>query len=249
LASQVSAVSSIATPLFDFLSAARSAASMVELDAQFANLIDDWGFDRWTTTPIGTGGLSNVRPFDIVFGRPSRDWSSRYRERNYFLHDAAVRTLLQSNEALWWTEFSRVARLSGEERRLFDEAREFGIGEGLSTPIRLANHSVWVCALTGPNAKQSLEIQDAARAASERYLLRALTLRDMNNATESDAPVTKAQMEIIRLLARGLNLKESAQALHLAPSTVYNQIATAKYRMGVKTVGELVRRMAEAGRL
>ncbi|MDX2234609.1 MAG: autoinducer binding domain-containing protein [Hyphomonadaceae bacterium] len=239
----------IPASLFTFLNAARNAPSMMELDAMFAKLIQGWGFDRWTTIPIGSSALGPVRPFEIVFGRPSRDWSSRYRERNYFLHDAAVRTLLQSNEPIWWTSFSRVARLSFEEKRLFDEAREFGIGEGLSTPIRLANHSIWVCALTGEHAAPHDEIADAARMGSERYLLRALELREPDAPGEGEAQVTRAQMEIIRLLARGLNLKQSAHALKLAPSTVYNQIATAKYRMGVKTVGELLRRMTETGRL
>lgn len=239
----------ICDPLFGFLSQARSAPSLTDLDSMFAKLIQGWGFDRWTTMPIGASALGPVRPFEIVFGRPSREWSTRYRERNYFLHDAAVRTLLQSNDPIWWTTFSRVARLSSEERRLFDEARDYGVGEGLSTPIRLANHSIWVCAMTGVDARPSDEVSDAARLASERYLLRALELRAPDAPGEGEAQVTRAQMEIIRLLARGLNLKQSAQALKLAPSTVYNQIATAKYRMGVKTVGELLRRMAEAGRL
>lgn len=242
-------MSTVSDSLFSFLAAARAMPSLAELDGHFQRLIQEWGFDRWTTIPIGSTALGPVRPFEVVFGRPSQDWSKRYRERNYFLHDAAVRTLMQSNDPIWWTAFSRTSRLSIEERRLFDEAREFGVGEGLSTPIRLANYSVWVCALTGPDARPHAEITDAAKFAAERYLLRALELREPDEPGVGEAQVTRAQMEIIRLLARGLNLKQSAHALKLAPSTVYNQIATAKCRMGVKTVGELLRRMTETGRL
>lgn len=242
-------MSSCSDELFTFLASARVVSSMPELDNTFSRLIQGWGFDRWTAMPIGTPSMSPVRPFDIVFGRPSREWSVRYREQNYSRHDAALRTLLQSNEAIWWTSFARSARLSPDERRLFDESREFGVGEGLSAPVRMANQSVWVCAFTGPHAEPHWEITDAARFAAERYLIKALELREPDEAFGAPAAITPAQMEIVRLLARGLNLKQCAHALKLSPSTVYNQIAAAKHRMAVKTVAELLRKITADGKL
>ena len=235
--------------LFAFLANARETRSMSELDNAFAKLIQDWGFDRWTTMPIASPSLGPVRPFKIVFGRGSDRWRKHYIEKNYYLHDAAIRTLQQSNEAIWWTSFGRTARLSSQERRLFDEARAFGVVEGLSAPIRLADQSVWVCALTGRHAKPHREVTDAARFAAERYLLTALRFRAPEERGRGGALVTPGQMEIVRLLVRGLNLKQSAQALGLSPSTVYNQMADARRRMAVKTVPELLRRMSAAGKL
>ena len=242
-------MSTVSKDLFAFLGAARAASSMPELDNQFAKLIGTWGFDRWTAMPIAAPSLNAVRPFEIVFGRPSRRWSVRYRERNYARQDAALRMLLQANDAIWWTPFSRSTRLSAGERRLFDEAREFGVGEGLSAPIRLADQTVWVCALTGSHAEPHWEIADAGRFAAERYVRTALALRQPEPAEPAAEAVTPAQMEIVSLLARGHTLKQSAQILGLAPSTVYNQIAAAKQRMMVKTVPELLRKMTTTGRL
>ena len=114
-----------------------------------------------------------------------------------------------------------------EERRLFDEARGFAVVEGLSVPIPLADHSVWVCALTGRHAKPHGHVTGAAQFAAERYLT-ALKFRTPDNFGRGAALVTLAQMEIIRLLVRGLNLKQSAQALEISSSTVYNQMADAR---------------------
>lgn len=241
--------SSIATDLFAFLAAAREARSMPELDNAFARLIQTWGFERWTTMPIAAPASGSVKPFKVSFGRGSERWRKHYMERNYFFHDAAIRTLQQSNEAIWWTSFAESARLSPLERRLFDEAREFGVAEGLSAPIRLADRSVWVCALTGRYAAPNDEITDAARFAAERYLLSALKLRALDTDSFTRARVTQAQLEIARLLDRGLSQKAAAQALNLSPSTVYNQIADARRRMAVRSVPELLRRLAAAGRL
>jgi DNA-binding CsgD family transcriptional regulator len=242
-------MSSFSDDLFTFLASARAVSSMPELDNAFATLINRWGFDRWTAMPIGSPSMSPVRPFEIIFGRPSREWSVRYREQNYSRHDAALRTLLHSNDAIWWSTFARGSKLSTEERRLFDESREFGVGEGLSAPVRIADQSVWVCALTGTQPERHWEIADAARFAAERYVLKALELREPDVDASPHAPITPAQIEIVRLLARGQNLKQAAHTLKLSPSTVYNQIASAKHRMSVKTVPELLRRITESGGL
>jgi DNA-binding CsgD family transcriptional regulator len=234
--------------LFAFLEYARGASHAADLDNAFANLIGDWGFTHWTTMPIATGAMSAVRPFEVVFGRPSATWSEEYKEKNYFPRDAAIRALLQSNEPIWWSAFAKAPRLTKDERRLFAEARNHGVMEGLSTPLRLANHAVWVTALTGRDAKPHWMVSDAARVASERYLLRALELRAAP-ARGAAATLTEGQMEIIRLLAEGLNLKEAAHALGRSPRTIYNQMHLAKHRLRAKNIPELIRRAARAGLL
>ena len=242
-------MSTLSDDLFGFLAAARAAKSLPDLDNSFAKLIGCWGFDRWTTLPIASPARGPVRPFEVVFGRGSRAWSARYREKKYFMHDAALRALHRSNEAIWWTKFARTARLSPDERRLFDEARAFGVGEGLSAPIRLADQSVWACAMTGPDVRPHPEVTDAARFAAEGYLISALGFHDVGIVGAGSPAVTPAQIEIVRMLARGMNLKQSAQALRRSPSTVYNQIADAKSRMAVKTVAELLQRVSAGGML
>jgi len=235
--------------LFDFLGAARLAPTMVDLDNLFARLIRSWGFERWTTMPIAAGPLSPVKPFDVVFGKGSQRWSRHYRNNGYFSRDAAIGALLRSNEPIWWSAFSRSAQLTPEERRLFAEAREFGVAEGLSTPLRLANHSVWVCALTGKESKPNWQVGDAARLAAVRYLLRALDLREATLDPSHASVLTPGQMNILRLLAEGLSQKAAAEALGISPRTVYNQIAAARLRLGVKTVPELIRKAMRLGAL
>lgn len=233
--------------LFTFLALARVAPSMVELDSAFARLIQSWGFDSWTTMPIASGAMAPVRPFEVIFGRPSKDWSKRYREKNYFRRDAAIRSLLHSNEGIWWNAFGRNNRLAPEERRLFAEARACGIAEGLSIPLRLANNAVWVSALTGQQPRPNWQVADAARLAAERYLVKALALRADTLPAPRMVDLTAGQLEIVRLLAEGLNQKEAAQRLKISPRTVYNQLHLARQRLDVKSVSELVRRATRAG--
>jgi hypothetical protein len=167
----------VAVRLFEFLDDARDAVSMQALDAVFLKLIGAWGFDRWTATPISSAARSSIRPFEVVFGKSSREWRARYQERGYFRHDAVLSHLMRSNDAVWWTRFSKEARLSHEERMLFDEAREYGVAEGLTAPVRLPDGSVWVCALTGETPNPRHDVADAAKFAAERYILQALELR------------------------------------------------------------------------
>lgn len=238
----------ISAHLFQFLAEARTATSLATLDALFARLVGEWGFERWTATPITATPRSGFRPFEIVLGKPSREWSARYLERGYFRHDAVLGQLVRSSDAVWWTQFSKEARLSHEERMLFTESRAFGVVEGLSAPIRLPDGSVWVCALTGdtPDLKPRDDIADAARFAGERYILKAMEQRRPVEQEVRGLSITAGQAEIIELLARGLTLRQAADALGIRPSTAYNQIADAKRRARVRTTAELVHK-ASAG--
>ncbi|KAF0183067.1 MAG: N-acyl homoserine lactone transcriptional regulator, LuxR-like protein [Alphaproteobacteria bacterium] len=239
---------SAADKVFRFLEGARNLKSLTTLDAAFFRLIEDWGFDRWTATPILSPVRGAMRPLEVVLGRPSREWSSRYRENGYFRHDAVINHIANSSDAVWWSRFSQERRLSHEEKMLFDEAREHGVGEGLTAPVRLADGSIWACALTGSLAKPAPHVADAARFAAERYILTALELRRLAEPESIGASITPAQADIVDLLARGLTLRQAAQALDIRPSTAYNQIADAKRRAMVKTTAELVHKTSGKAR-
>ena len=230
----------VADQLFGFLEEAREAETQFALDGAFMRLIADWGFDRWTATPIHSRPRGAFRPFEIVLGKPSREWSIRYRDNGYFKHDAVINHVAHGSDAVWWSLFPGEKRLSHEERMLFDEAREFGVGEGLTAPVRLLDGSVWVCALTGSDAEPAPHIADAARFAGERYVLSSLELRRLTEPNPRAALITAGQAEIIELVARGATLREAAGTLSLSVSTVYNQVADAKRRAMVKTTSELV---------
>jgi DNA-binding NarL/FixJ family response regulator len=72
-------------------------------------------------------------------------------------------------------------------------------------------------------------------------------LRHLAEPDQIGASITPAQTEIVELLARGLTVRQAAQALNIRPSTAYNQIADAKRRAMVKTSTELVHKMSAKG--
>jgi DNA-binding CsgD family transcriptional regulator len=230
----------VADHVFSFLEDARNMESPAALDASFLRLIESWGFDRWTATPILSPARGAIRPMEVVLGRPSREWSGRYRDKGYFRHDAVVNYITHQSDAVWWSRFSNEMRLSHEEKMLFDEAREHGVGEGLTAPVRLADGSLWVCALTGTLATPAPFIADAARFAAERYIVRAMELRRRGEMLTLGASITRGQAEIVALLARGMTVRQAAETLNIQPRTAYNQVADAKRRAMVKTTTELV---------
>jgi DNA-binding CsgD family transcriptional regulator len=238
----------LADHVFRFLEDARDIESAAALDTCFFRLIESWGFDRWTATPIQSPARSAIRPLEIVLGRPSREWSGRYRENGYFRHDAVINHIAHNSDAVWWSKFSQEMRLSHEEKMLFDEAREHGVGEGLTAPVRLADGSIWACALTGSLATPAPFVADAARFAAERYILTALDLRQRAVPLALGTALTPGQAEIIELLARGLTLRQAAATLNISPRTAYNQVADAKRRAMVKTTTELVHKTSGKAR-
>lgn len=220
--------------------------SIAELDAKFQSLVALWGFERWGAVPVIGPRGGAIDPISLALGTPSSEWRAHYSENAYHRHDAVIQALRDCEDPIWWTEFVKKRPLTAVQRRIFDEAREHGIAEGLSIATGFVDGSVWICALTGLKAKPHQEITVIARAATDVYLRRARSIRRPITVTPRSY-LTHRQLEIVRLLSRGASAEAAAGALSIKPRTVYNQIGIAKERLEVRTQSELISRAYELG--
>ncbi|WP_432494774.1 response regulator [Kineococcus gypseus] len=97
-----------------------------------------------------------------------------------------------------------------------------------------------------------------ALAAGGTLLLPALTERLLRAAAARPAapadlgapePLTRRELEVLRLLAAGWSNKEVAAALHLAPGTVKNHVTAVLLKLGVRDRTRAVLRALELGLL
>jgi DNA-binding CsgD family transcriptional regulator len=160
----------------------------------------------------------------------------------YWQHDSLIPLLHKVDEGIWWSDHAKRSCLTPIEQEMFDDARYMGIGEGLSIPVRLADGELWVCQLTTGEIDPRDDIADGAFLAANRYIYRALKLAEAEdtNIMQEEDPLTGQQWRIISLLERDMPLRGVAKALNIAPSTVYNHMASAKARLGVHTIAAVL---------
>lgn len=231
-------MSSLFKDLEEFVGSSPECRTMAELDGAFARFVEASGFRHFSAVHVNA---PRTESDDVVYiGRPNPTWGARYLEMNYARNDAAIRHLRTSDAPIWWNEFAGRGELERDELRLFGEAKECGIAEGISTAVRLADGPLLMCALTGMEAEPRWDLAPVFRFAAMHYVMVANTLSRPGAKRGRDL-FTPCQRRILSLAEEGNTLQQVAEILGKSPSTIYNQIAHAKERTGARTLSELQR--------
>lgn len=221
---------------FDFVEESASISSIKDLNLALARRLSLHGFTTFACAGItGPGGIVRT---EELFGRPHRQWEARYFGRHYYRQDAVIRIGWRSSSPFFWHELQTQHVLQPQEKLLFDEAREFGIGDGFITPVRNFDGSFSVVSMGGehanddPKARTALHLMALYFAGMGRRL-------NVEAGLAQRADLTRRQREIVTLLAIGMKQSDIAYRLALSERTVETHIAMARIRLNATTTAQL----------
>ena len=226
--------------VLEFAERSRVASTVDELNGFFAKLVTGWGFTSFTAIQVSKRPDKLSRPLERMFGSGITDWGEHYKATGHVRHDPMIPALMASSVGLWWSEGERAAHYR-RQRLVFDEARDFGWNHGLAIPVRLADGSVWSCALASDQMDEREEIRFAATSVagifvSQGAILQAGEQRPLNNGHL----LTRRQRDVVLWLGRGLKAGEIGDVLGTSERTVSHHIEAAKARLGTRTQAGLV---------
>ena len=183
-------------------------------------------------------GRSHKDPLIVV--TYSTEWVKRYFDLHYMRHDPVVARGLSSLMPFDWSEVD----LSGVQvRRLFGEAREYGVGRhGMSFPIR------------GRYGDQALFSITSDETDTEWSRIRRLFMRDFQvlayhvhqlvlraeTAEVSPVKLSPREVDCLRWAGLGKTAAEIAQILGIGTRTTRFYLETARYKLGAINVTNAV---------
>lgn len=130
-------------------------------------------------------------------------WLTHYRDRNYFALDPTITAARHVTHPFHWFEVGALVRLSRAQLDFLDDARAFGITDGLSVPIFSAHGTAAYFAVGTDQGlwrlsdAATLEVALACQAVHQRVV--AL---EGGEATGT-SPLTPRETEVLGLVARG----------------------------------------------
>jgi hypothetical protein len=188
----------------DFTAKVTRCETVAELNHAFGSMVGRWGFEHFVAIQVSSRQQDLRAPLSRSFGNPPMDWLYRYQEAGHAHRDAGIKRIMSSTEPYWWREVEN-ERLEPEERIVFEEAREFGLGHGLVVPVRQPDGSVWSCLLAAEKLDEHHDLKVAAVTAASYYVGRGLLLQ-AGEARKIDLAyrLTRRQREVVLWLARGL---------------------------------------------
>lgn len=222
----------LAVRAFDAVAALQKAGTLAELDRVVAPTFYDLGLPYFATARFFR--RDRTAETAVLFGRFHAGWARRYAARNYAASSQIARRMLQTNACYSWGEVLSAREPHPQQLRIWNEARDFGLLDGVFTPLRGADGSYIAVVLAGdrsdlgdPLVRTAAEVVSAYYGQAGQRLLAS---------PGRPAPVlTRRQRECLAWVREGKSSPAIADRLGISADTVDEHIAGACRRLGVRT--------------
>jgi DNA-binding CsgD family transcriptional regulator len=220
------------------------AKTQAELDdilgAEFAR----FGFQQFQAGRIvdAKGNLAAMR----YFGRSQAAWRDHYMARQYFRHDSMLRHAMRSPLSKRWKIVRETKDLSRPEFELFGEAGEFGLRDGIVTPLHHGDGSI---SGVGVHAEQEPDLSELDQAVVQLLSMYycCFGLRLNQTAPGPQVQLTARQIECLQWVHAGKSSGEIADITGISERTVNFHIGEACRRLKVRTRRQAVVEALVAG--
>ncbi|HVK82264.1 MAG TPA: LuxR family transcriptional regulator [Verrucomicrobiae bacterium] len=241
------ATSLIVRQAFDAVAAVQKVKDLETLNSTVERTFARLGFDIFAGfTHVAPGGVPNV---SVLFGGNHQAWEARYVEAGHQNNDAVIPVALARSDPFYWSEVPTLTPLTNEGQRIFNEATEFKLKDGLVVPMHGLDGSISSVLLAGAH----VETKDLAlRSASHMLALyfgsvgRRL-VGQLERNTFNPVHLTPRQVECLRWVRAGKSSSDIGDILSLSPRTIDTYLLDACARLGVRTRVQAVAEAAIRG--
>lgn len=183
--------------------------------------------------------LVNDHPHQLRMGTYPEAWVSHYFEQDYISIDPIISHCHDHATPMAWDEAQQLERRVIDPhlqkvRHLFGEAREFGLGAGVSIPL----HGPGVSWGLMSYASNTLTSQDFVDMLPELHLLAHFVHEAARRFARSKTPaqlpsLTKRERECLSWAAEGKTSWEIGQLLNISERTSIFHLQNATHKLGV----------------
>jgi DNA-binding CsgD family transcriptional regulator len=232
----------LARRAFEAVAGLRAAADLGELDRVVAPVFAGLGFSHFAAGRFFAADRSESA--GLLHGRLPVEWVRRYVARGYGRRSSIARELLVKSKVYSWS--GAVAR-SGDPagRRIWDEARDFGLNDGLYVPMRGADGAYHAVVMAGerPDVRDPF-VRIVAEVLSAEYGARGARL--LAGSAGPRPLLTSRQRECLLWVREGKSSPAIGTIIGLSGATVDEHIGAVCRKLGVRT---RVQAVVEANRL
>lgn len=231
--------------LLAFASQCEAAARLDELERVWRARMSELGF---TFAALGAH-VDPLKPerASYVFHNYPEDWIKHFSAQRYHLADPVFRAAESGASEFVWTDPEFLEPLSWRQRRILNEAGEFGLRYGRShaltpmPPLKASGH------LIAGAPDMAGEVYDAGRIINILVHHRAVQL--CAAVPMRFAELRRRERQCLELCASGFTDDEVARQLEIGIATVRRHIERARVRLGAATRIQAAARAIASGQI
>ncbi len=228
---------------FDGVLEMKSSRSMSRLEQTSSELFTSLGMPHFALTRFFN---ANRHPdTKVIAGCFHPEWSRRYIARGYARSSTIASEMLVTSSSYTWSEVIQKRGINPDQARIWNEASDFGLTDGLFTPVRWSDGSYAAVVLAGdkplladPLLSLSAEILSAYYCSEVRRLTGGSHVKPL---------LTGRQRECLAWVRQGKSSAMIAEILGISVLTVDEHVAEACRKLGVRTRVQAAVEAAVAG--
>ena len=215
---------------FEFVESIKSCADVEAIASALSKEMADLGFEYVTCFTMPAPGQPMID--GLIFNSRPQEYVRRYIEENTLLRDPVIKHLRKEARPYSWSDVKERDALTKADVRVFDEATDFRMEDGLIVPFITPSGTV---ALFSPCGEKP-DLSPEARTAAEMMGVMALqafrrAIQDGMREEGPYKPLTPREREILQWVASGKSDDEISQILSISVTTVIKHVENAKRKL------------------
>lgn len=242
-------IADVAEQVFEFTEFAGQEDSISDLNDRLEAILQGFNIDNFIL--LHAFSSRRVPRADFVSGHSNAGWRARYMEAGLARDDDVMRAGLKTTAPITWSGFQEETVVTSGQKRIFNEAGEFGIRDGAVFPLHELDGSLSMVSMF---ASDALAVDAKSLAALHMlaiyYSIAVRRIRgDLKpKIKKAQRPLlTDRQRECLQWVRAGKSDWEIAQILGLSQHTVVEHLEQARKRLGVRTRTQAVIEAIAAG--
>jgi DNA-binding CsgD family transcriptional regulator len=227
----MSAAGDLARRAFDGVLEMKACRSMAGLDQHSSAFFEDLGMPHFALARFFS---ANRQPqTQVLAGRFHPEWSRRYVAHGYTRFSTIASEMLATSSSYTWSSVLERRGINDDQARIWNEAADFGLTDGLFTPVRESDGSYAAVVLGGcrPQLRDPL-VTVSAEILSGYYWSEA---RRLTGPSDAKPLLTARQRECLAWVREGKSSASIAGILGISVMTVNEHVGEACRKLGVRT--------------
>ncbi len=235
-----------------FMREASACTDAQELETRFIQVLSAFGFDRYATARVD-GAVRGRHPA-MLSARDLEAWDRHWIDQGYDAVDPVGHFALSGGASFTWSQ-ARIWAKSVQatppkvEDRMWGEARELGMGDGMISRALGPGGETLITRMTTPDRFIRPADRPLLDAVAIVFSTVRLRLQEREGDRELDGLLTQREQQCLGWASQGLIDAEIGEQLCISTKTVAFHMENAKRKLGAKTRLAAYRRARELGLL
>jgi len=220
------------TDVQEFIHTFEEMSDVQDLQNQFTKALKPLGFDKHTC--LSFVDLNNPPTNSMLLFCFPEEWVAHYKKERYFKDDVVLKTIYRTVKPCLWQD---IEILDNQNEKIFSEALEFGIKNGMTIPIILPGHYPSTINIAGEHRDLDPKAYHAAHLMAIHYHHALLRIGDQ---CYRPPILTNRQSQCLYWATKGKSDLDIGEIMSISPRTVNYHIELVREKFNVRTRAQVI---------